>query len=104
MPQTNINLSTVDFHKNPETPTEIKPNYELSSENTMLEPRVASESRIQRKKLLGVQDIDIDALPSGYLGWAFAIKSPRSLSAFKLAGINPKELDPINERALSRKL
>ena len=43
LPQTNINLSTVDFYKDPETPTKIKPDYELSSENAMLEPRVASQ-------------------------------------------------------------
>ena len=42
-PQANINLSTVDFYKNPETPTETKPTYELSSENAILEPRVSSE-------------------------------------------------------------
>ena len=54
--------------------------------------------------MVSLDDINIDQLPRGYHSWAYVIKSPRSLTAFRQARIQPKELDPIDRHALAKKL
>ena len=58
---------------------------------------------LQNPARVTLESIDIDKPPHGK-SWAKVIDSPRSLEAFRRAGIYARELDPVDVAGLERSL